>query len=296
MRWRVGCGAQVAWWCESEPDLSRYRGRRSRALWLGVGRGPRSSGLGMTDVELGLTVGPDVGRAAVGLVTFRDSLDDDRLAVMAAGGDERAFRLLFVRWRTRLERQAERIVGSRAAAEDVAQTALISAYQALAARRQEGSFAGWLTAIAQNAALSDVRADGRHRTEELDELAVSRDLDVDSDLLVREHVRELFEDISYLPGRQRSVLLARVLGGEAYGDIASALGITVGAARQALSDATGGLRVATEARERSCIEVRGDLSGAGPGRRSAPLRAHLRSCGACRAFAERRAPAIGWQA
>lgn len=94
------------------------------------------------------TLPPDVDAA------FPDGrhLDDGYLVQRAQGGSTAAFEVLVARHQQQVFRVAHRLIGERAAAEDVAQDALVSAWRALPTFRGESSFGTWLHRITANAA------------------------------------------------------------------------------------------------------------------------------------------------
>src|SRR5918997_786759 len=79
--------------------------------------------------------------------------DIDRLVARAQRGDARALEELCVRVRPMLVRHARRLLGHSADVEDAVQEVLIVACARLSTYRWEGSFAGWLYAIATRSIL-----------------------------------------------------------------------------------------------------------------------------------------------
>ena len=77
---------------------------------------------------------------------------DDFLVRRAQAGDADAFEALVVRHRDRVFRVALRLTGSPADAEDVAQEALVAAWQALPGFRGDSSVPSWLYRIVVNKA------------------------------------------------------------------------------------------------------------------------------------------------
>src|SRR4029077_13264114 len=88
-----------------------------------------------------------------------------------------------------------------------------------------------------------------------------------------------------LPDRQRGALVMRELSDMDYGEIATALGTSGGAARQSVYEARVALQEMSEGRDMECDSVRQTLSE-GDGRllRGRGVRAHLRGCEGCRDF------------
>src|SRR5918997_7174429 len=79
--------------------------------------------------------------------------DIDRLVARAQRGDARALEELCVRVRPMLVRHARRLLGRSADVEDAVQEVLIVACARLSTYRWEGSFAGWLYAVATRSIL-----------------------------------------------------------------------------------------------------------------------------------------------
>lgn len=131
---------------------------------------------------------------------------DECLIASAASGDRAAFDVLAARHLLRLRRAALRILDDAAAAEDVAQDALLRAWTA-AARfdSAQGSVATWLHRIAVNLAIDHLR---RRRPaaaavpEDLPDPAAS----ADERAIERERTALLASGIAALPDRQRAAL------------------------------------------------------------------------------------------
>ena len=96
----------------------------------------------------------------------------------------------------------------------------------------------------------------------------------------------LMGDLAALPDRARNALVMRELSGLSHQDIAIALEISEGAAKQAIFEARRGLQECAEGRTMPCAEVCRAISDADRrvlrGRR---VRAHLRDCASCATFA-----------
>src|SRR5581483_11107118 len=96
----------------------------------------------------------------------------------------------------------------------------------------------------------------------------------------------LVDDLADLPLRARSALVMRELSELSHEESAVALGITVGAGKQAVFEARHALHEAAEGRAMACEEVRRRISdGDGRALRGRRIRAHMRDCGGCAAFA-----------
>ena len=101
----------------------------------------------------------------------------------------------------------------------------------------------------------------------------------------RERLALLRADLRDLPERQRSALVLRELSGLSHEEIAVVLDSSAGAVKQTIFEARAGLHECAEGRTMLCADVQRALSD-GDGRvlRGRRMRAHVRSCRACRTF------------
>ncbi len=207
-------------------------------------------------------------------------LTDDRLAKMAAAGNQQAFAAIYERHHQALYRYCRSILGSDEDARDALQNTMLKALDALPGEQREIALRPWLFRVAHNEAISLIR---RRPAPEapLDEASASSEFDP----ATRERLRTLLDDLAALPERQRSALVMRELSGLSYADLAAALACSPAAAKQAVYEARVTLHELTEGREMECEAARKAIS-ARDGRvlRGRKVRAHLRSCQSCRAF------------
>jgi RNA polymerase sigma factor (sigma-70 family) len=163
---------------------------------------------------------------------------DRRLVSLVREGYELAFEEIVRRYRTPLERFAAAIVGSHS--EDVTQDAFSKALLALRGSEAEIELRPWLYRIVRNTALNDIR-DSPPPTEELGEgVGGSPSAAVEAER--REEMSELTERLRALPETQRAAIVMRELEGLSHEEIAAALGVSGGAARQAIHRARSTLR------------------------------------------------------
>ena len=169
---------------------------------------------------------------------------DTRLAELAVAGHVAAFDAIVDRYRTPLLRYCAGIVGP-SRAEDAVQQALINAHDALQRTDEVRHLRSWLYRIAHNAALNVLRT-------------VRDDVSLDDELLpsgsgpaeafeTSERFRATVEALRELPERQRAALVLRELEGRSHEEIAEALGVTKGSARQHLMRARVAMRGAVTA-------------------------------------------------
>jgi RNA polymerase sigma factor (sigma-70 family) len=205
---------------------------------------------------------------------FGRTTSDEQLGRHLAQGEAPAFDELYRRYAHRLAAYGTHLLGDAAAGDDVAQVALMRAYQALREGRVPDALGAWLYRIAHNAAIDAIR----HRRELPTEL-------------VPEHGREqragevgaLTAAIAALPERQRKVFVLRELHGLRIGEAAGELGLSNAQVEQALFAARNRLAEQLVFGERlSCSAVQRLAAGPLDVRERRALKTHVRSCPACR--------------
>jgi RNA polymerase sigma factor (sigma-70 family) len=192
------------------------------------------------------------------------------------------FAALYERHHQALYRYCRSIVRHEEDAQDALQSTMTRAYAALQERPHDFDLRPWLFRIAHNESVSILRR--RRPTQELDaELAALGGVDERAE--AQEILRLFRQDLADLPERQRSVLVLRELNGLRPSEIAELLETTPGAIKQSLLEARRALARCHEGRETPCFDVqRALMDGDGRVLRGRGLRAHLRSCTACRRF------------
>jgi hypothetical protein len=102
----------------------------------------------------------------------------------------------------------------------------------------------------------------------------------------RERLGLLVADLQDLPDRQRGALVMRELSGLSHEEIAEALGTSPATAKQTIFEARSALLEFAEGRAMSCEQICQRISdGDRRALRGRRVRAHLRECGSCAAFA-----------
>ncbi len=86
-----------------------------------------------------------------------ETLDDKRLAQLAAGGHEGAFRELLARYERPVFSLIYRMVRDRTLAEDLAQEAFIRAFNAIGSYKSSYKFSNWILKIANNHTIDYLR-------------------------------------------------------------------------------------------------------------------------------------------
>ena len=163
---------------------------------------------------------------------------DRRLVDLVRDGYDAAFEEIVRRYRRPLDRFAAAIVGGRS--EDVTQDAFSKALLALRGTEAEIELRPWLYRIVRNTALNDLRDRAPETAELNDALPGSRSAAAEAE--AREELTELMEWLGALPEPQRAALVMRELEGLSHEEIAAALGVSGGAARQAIYRARAALR------------------------------------------------------
>jgi RNA polymerase sigma factor (sigma-70 family) len=209
---------------------------------------------------------------------------DERLARLVGKGSERAFAAIYERYHQRLYRYCGAILHDDQDAQDALQSTLALAFAALQRGQRDAPLRPWLFRIAHNEAISVIRRrSGAARLSETRERAGPSAAEQAGE---RARLALLVEDMQQLPERQRGALVMRELSGLSHEQIAIALGTSVGAAKQSIFEARQALLEFGEGRSMACEDIRRTVSeGDGRALRGRRVRAHLRDCTACAAFA-----------
>lgn len=163
---------------------------------------------------------------------------DRRLVDLVRDGYDAAFEEIVRRYRRPLDRFAAAIVGGRS--EDVTQDAFSKALPALRGSEAEIELRPWLYRIVRNTALNDLRDRPPVAAELSETLPGGRSAAAEAE--AREEIKDLMERLGALPEPQRAALVMRELEGLSHEEIAAALGVSGGAARQAIYRARAALR------------------------------------------------------
>ncbi|HMJ74212.1 MAG TPA: sigma-70 family RNA polymerase sigma factor [Solirubrobacterales bacterium] len=207
---------------------------------------------------------------------------DERLALRASRGDERAFAEIYERYHPGLYRFCLAMVGNPHDAYDTLQNTMVKVLRSLPGEEREIRLKPWLYRIARNESVETLRKRRDNAELEQHEPAIGG---VTETAEARERLRTLLSDLEQLPERQRAALVMRELSGLDFDQIGAAFGTSAAVARQTLYEARLSLRQLEAGREMLCTEVTRALSDAdGRVSRRRDIRAHLRDCADCRAF------------
>lgn len=160
-------------------------------------------------------------------------LADEDLMLLVAGGDARAFEVIYERHCTAAFSLAYRICGVRAAAEEVAQEAFLAIWRRGASYdRTRGSVRTWLLGVVHHRAIDALRrATAQERRRASDERAaelVEAPERTDVEWARREDARSMRALIDALPNEQRRVIELAYFGGFTHEQIAEMLDAPVG--------------------------------------------------------------------
>ena len=209
-------------------------------------------------------------------------LGTQRLARLAAAGDERAFAEIYRRYGGDLHRYCRAMLGNAAEADDALQNTMVSAMRALPGEGREIALKPWLFRVAHNEAVSLLRA--RRPAAELDPDRPAAPA-ADASHAANERLRQLVRDLQRLPERQRGALVMRELSGLSFEELGATLGCSPATARQTLYEARLALQEIAAGREMQCEAARQAISERdGRVLRGRKLRAHLSECERCRDF------------
>jgi RNA polymerase sigma factor (sigma-70 family) len=164
---------------------------------------------------------------------------DGRLVRLVREGYESAFEEIVRRYRRPLDRFAAGIVGGRS--EDVTQDSFRKALEALRHGDSDVELRPWLYRIVRNTALNDLRDRPPAAAELADEL-IGGARSAAAEAEERAEIAALTARLRALPENQRAALVMRELEGMSHEEIAASLGISGGAARQAIARARTAVR------------------------------------------------------
>lgn len=171
---------------------------------------------------------------------------DAALVERVQRGDQRAFEMLVVKYRRRIERLIARMVRDTDLVEDIAQESFIRAYRALPKFRGESAFYTWLYRIAVNTAKKSLMQLKRDPLVSETALAGSADEDDDgsrveneltdgetpeSVLASRQIARTVNEAIEALSEDLRQAITLREIEGLSYEEIAEMMACPIGTVR-----------------------------------------------------------------
>ena len=154
---------------------------------------------------------------------------DEELIEACRAGESSAFDLLVARWEHKIRGAAWRVLGSEEEAREVAQEALVKAYQGLAGFKSEARFSSWLYQIAINLCRDRLRRRKTRATLSLEELErsgpvlVERGPGAQEELIRKDLASAVRRAIEELPPEQREVVILKEYQGLTFLEVAQAL-------------------------------------------------------------------------
>lgn len=171
----------------------------------------------------------------------RDETDDQFLIAAAKKGDKTAFGKLVLKYQKRLVRLVFMMLGRIDTAEDIAQEALVKGYLALDSFEIDRPFYPWISTIARNLAINQIKRDEKtaSMTEDDDTQADIPDISNNplERLIDKENDRRLAQAVLALPAQFRTVFVLRTVEEMSYEEIAEKLDISAGTVNSRLSRA-----------------------------------------------------------
>lgn len=163
-----------------------------------------------------------------------ERLADEELMLLVGAKDPAAFEVLYDRHGGVAYSLAYRMVGERAAAEEVTQEAFISIWRSGGRYdRARGSVRSWLLGVVRNRAIDRLRAGaGKAPRLNLDDEAILEERPAaertEEEAVRHETARELRSALGALPGEQSRVIELAYFGGFTQSEIARMLGVPLG--------------------------------------------------------------------
>jgi RNA polymerase sigma-70 factor (ECF subfamily) len=176
------------------------------------------------------------------------------LPVQAANGERFCFNCIVEAFQGHMYNLVARILGDWAAAEDVTQEALVSAYRAFPSFRGD-NLRSWILRIAANAARDVLRSQKVRPSVSLDSpdqdylsWSLSSDEEGPEDYTLRSELRQAIEKcIAGLPEEQRVAITLVDIQGSSYEEAAQVMGVSLGTVKSRISRGRAALRDALQA-------------------------------------------------
>lgn len=161
------------------------------------------------------------------------SPDDKEMALAFQRGDKGAYQLIYDRYEDRVHRVCRRMLGKPEDAQEAAQETFLRVYTALGKFNGRYQLGAWITRIATNVCLDQIRARSRRPVEatpiedlELDVVASGGDTDPETVSVRRAESRRVRKVLLGLPPLHRAAIVLRDFEGLSYAEVAVALGMT----------------------------------------------------------------------
>lgn len=159
--------------------------------------------------------------------------DDKEMALAFQRGEKGAYQEIYSRYQERVHRVCRRMLGKPEDAQEAAQETFLRVYTALGKFNGRYQLGAWITRIATNVCLDQIRARSRRPVEatpiedlELDFLASGADSDPETMSVRRAEGRRVRKVLLGLPPLHRAAIVLRDFEGLSYAEVAVALGMT----------------------------------------------------------------------
>ncbi|HEX2057632.1 MAG TPA: RNA polymerase sigma factor [Actinomycetota bacterium] len=161
------------------------------------------------------------------------SPDDRAMAVAFQRGEKGAYQVIYDQYEDRVHRVCRRMLGNRDDAQEAAQETFLRVYTALGKFNGRYQLGAWITRIATNVCLDQIRARTRRPLEatpvqelELDFLAAGVHSDPETVCVRNAESRRVRKVLLGLPPLHRAAIVLRDFEGLSYAEVAVALGLT----------------------------------------------------------------------
>lgn len=180
-------------------------------------------------------------------------MDETILIQKSQRGDMDAFEQLLLRYEKKVYTIAYKYMGNAEDASDLAQEAMIKAYQSIGTFRGESSFGTWIGRITANKCLDELRKRKKLQTTSLDEELELEEGSVQKEIVSerdtpeqhtirQETVHYVQQKLQQMKEEYRMVLVLRELEGHSYEDIADMLNCSLGTVKSRISRARNYLK------------------------------------------------------
>jgi len=174
---------------------------------------------------------------------------DERLLIQRVkAGDQKAFEVIFSRYVNRVYRQAFKLVGNEADAEDVVQEVFLLVYRKAQSFLGKSEFSTWLYRLTANAALTKLRQRKKEKEVSLDEYlpkfrkdghhlvrpVVDWTQDIDKFVAIKEYSQIIKEAMEQLSPMDKAVVMMSDMEEMSNPEISETLGISVQAVKARL--------------------------------------------------------------
>ena len=161
------------------------------------------------------------------------SLADEDLIALASGGDAAAFRVIYDRHSGVAFSLSYRMVGTRAAAEDVVQEAFLSIWRSGARyERARGSVRTWVLGIVHHRAIDALRRSSVHDKRRASDEGIEERFEArertEVEVARRDEAGTVRDAMQTLPAEQNQVIELAYFGGFTHTEIAEMLQIPIG--------------------------------------------------------------------